>query len=82
MVYHADLAQIKDVLVSRRSVMDERAGKSYRPWQPERYAKQQHSPASKLPQGDLVFFLLDIVPQLDLSTFYAYFYCVIGLERT
>ncbi len=52
---------------------DDRAGKSYRPWEPDGYAKQQHSPASKLPEGDLVFFLLDIVPQLDLSKFYAYY---------
>src|SRR5712691_8187266 len=72
MVYHADLAQIKDVLVPRRSIMDDdRAGKSYRPWEPDGYAKQQHSPASKLPEGDLVFFLLDTVPQLDLGRFYA-----------
>jgi transposase len=30
-----------------------------------------HSPEGKLPEGDLVFFLLDSVPQLDLSRFYA-----------
>jgi len=29
------------------------------------------TPADRLPEGDLVFFLLDIVPQLDLSRFYA-----------
>ena len=39
-------------------------GKTYRPWEPQRYQQQAHSPASKLPEGDLVFFLLDIVPQL------------------
>jgi transposase len=43
------------------------AGKSYRPWQPELYRQQAHSPATKLPDGDLVFFLLDTVPQLDLQ---------------
>ena len=53
--------------------MDDRAGKSYRPWQPDSYAKQTHSPASKLPEGDLVFFLLDTVPHLDLCQFYAYY---------
>src|SRR5207244_2614950 len=47
--------------------------KTYRPWDPSRYAQQAHSPSSKLPEGDLVFFLLDIVPQLDLSRFYAYY---------
>jgi transposase len=43
----------------------------YRPWEPQRYQQQAHSPASKLPEGDLVFFLLDSVPQLDLRRFYA-----------
>src|SRR3954464_14763095 len=46
-------------------------GKTYRPWKPERYRQQAHSPVSKLPEGDLVFFLLDVVPKLDLSQFYA-----------
>ena len=36
-------------------------GKTYRPWDPQRYRQQAHSPASKLPEGDLVFFLLDVV---------------------
>jgi len=45
--------------------------KTYRPWDPQRYRQQAHSPASKLPEGDLVFFLLDVVPKLDLSLFYA-----------
>src|SRR5215471_17613084 len=46
-------------------------GKTYRAWEPQRYRQQAHSPASKLPEGDLVFFLLDVVPQLDLSPIYA-----------
>ena len=46
-------------------------GKNYRAWEPQRYRQQAHSPASKLPEGDLVFFLLDVVPKLDLSRFYA-----------
>src|SRR5712691_2439733 len=46
-------------------------GKPYRPWQPQRYRQQAHSPASKLPEGDLVFFLLDVVPKVDVSPFYA-----------
>jgi transposase len=41
--------------------------KTYRPWNPEAYRQQVHTPAAKLPEGDLVFFLLDVVPQLDLS---------------
>ena len=51
--------------------MRERGEKTYRPWEPERYRQDAHSPAAKLPEGDLVFFLLDTVPQLELSRFYA-----------
>jgi transposase len=43
------------------------AGKSYRPWNPEAYAQQAHAPADQLPEDDLVFFLLDVIPTLDLS---------------
>ena len=51
--------------------MSEHGGKTYRPWDPQRYQQEAHSPASKLPEGDLVFFLLDTVPQLDLHRLYA-----------
>ena len=51
--------------------MSESGGKTYRRWEPERYRHEAHSPAAKLPEGDLVFFLLDTVPQLDLRRFYA-----------
>ncbi len=46
-------------------------GKTYRPWTPEVYQTEVVSPRAKLPEGDLVFFLLDIMPQLDLTRFYA-----------
>jgi len=52
-------------------MMSERREKTYRPWEPERYRQDAHSPAAKPPEGDLVFFLLDTVPQLELSHFYA-----------
>jgi transposase len=45
--------------------------KTYRPWNPDDYRQQAHSPHSKLPEGDLVFFFLDVIPQLDLSAVYA-----------
>ena len=45
--------------------------KKYRPWNPQAYAQQAFTPADRLPEGDLVFFLLDTVPQLDLDPFYA-----------
>ena len=48
-------------------------GKPYRPWNPEHYRYAAQSPETKLPQDDLVFFLLDIVPHLDLSRFYLTF---------
>ena len=51
--------------------MREHSGKTYRPWEPQRSQQEAHSPASKLPEGDLVFFLLDSVPQLHLRRFYA-----------
>src|SRR6266705_6484251 len=51
--------------------MSERGGKTYRPWEPQRYRQEVHSPEAKLPEGDLVFFLLDTVPRLDLRRFYA-----------
>jgi transposase len=51
--------------------MSEQHGKTSRPWDPERYRHEAQSPAAKLPEGDLVFFLLDTVPQLDVRRFYA-----------
>jgi len=37
----------------------------------ELYAQQAHSPATQLPEDDLVFFLIDVVPTLDLSRIHA-----------
>ena len=51
--------------------MSDARGKTYRPWDPEHYRHEAHSPAAKLPQDDLVFFLLDTVSHLDLRRFYA-----------
>jgi transposase len=52
-------------------MMSEHSVKTYRRWEPERYQQGSYSPAAKLPEGDLVFFLLETVPRLDLSRFYA-----------
>jgi transposase len=52
-------------------MMSEHGGKTYRPWAPQHYRQEAHSPEAKLPEGDLVFFLLDTVPQLELRRFYA-----------
>lgn len=51
--------------------MSDAHGKTYRPWDPQHYRHEGHSPEAKLPPGDLVFFVLDTVPRLDLSRFYA-----------
>jgi hypothetical protein len=51
--------------------MSKGGGETYRPWEPERYRQDAHSPAAKLPAGDLVFLLLDTVPQLEVSRCYA-----------
>lgn len=56
---------------TRRPMMSEHSGKPYRPWQPERYQHEAQSPAAKLPEGDVVFFLLDTVRRLDLRRCYA-----------
>jgi hypothetical protein len=52
-----------------RAMMSNRSGKTYRPWEPQRYRQEAHSPAAKLPEGDLVFFLIDTVSRLDLHRF-------------
>ncbi len=54
-----------------RTMMSESSDKTYRRWEPERYRHEAHSPAAKLPEGDLVFFLLDTMPQLHLRCFSA-----------
>jgi transposase len=52
-------------------MMSEPLRKTYRPWEPQRYRRAAQSPEAKLPESDLVFFLLDTAPRLDLSRFYA-----------
>jgi transposase len=52
-------------------MMSESQRKTYRPWEPQRSRQEAQSPDAKLPEGDVVFFLLDLVPQLDLRRFYA-----------
>jgi transposase len=47
--------------------------KTFRPWKPETYAQQALTPAEVLPEDDLVFFLIELIPQLDLTPFYAYY---------
>ncbi len=51
--------------------MSELGGKRIVPGSLSAIGRRPIALTSKLPEGDLVFFLLDTVPQLDLSHFYA-----------
>ena len=52
--------------------MDDRA-KRFRTWDALDGRQEILSPETVLPEDDLVFFLLDTIPQLDLSAFYEYY---------
>lgn len=52
--------------------MDDRR-KPYRVWDTHQGSRQAISPRGVLPEDDLVFFLLDAVPQLDLSAFHRHY---------
>jgi len=47
--------------------------KTYREWDAQQGSQQSVSPQDVLPEDDLVFFLLDAIPQLDLSAFHQYY---------
>jgi len=44
--------------------------KNYRTWDPQQCCQIAVSPRQALPEDDLVYFLLDLIPQLDLSPFH------------
>ncbi len=48
-----------------------RKPKTFRPWSPEQTLLLQPSPVEWLPANHLVFFLLDMAAELDLSAVYA-----------
>ena len=52
--------------------MDDRR-KNYRDWDAHLNCQEPVSPRDALPQDDLVFFLLDLIPQIDLSPFHQYY---------
>jgi transposase len=52
--------------------MDDRR-KTYRVWDAQQGGQQAVTPRGILPEDDLVFFLLDVVPQLDLSAFHRHY---------
>jgi transposase len=47
--------------------------KNYRSWDPQQNGDEAISPRNALPEGDLVFFLIDMIPQLDLTPFHEYY---------
>ena len=47
--------------------------KNYRPWDAQQNCAEVVSPRDALPEGDLVFFLIDSVAALDLSAFHQYY---------
>jgi transposase len=52
--------------------MDDRR-KNYRLWDAQQSSHEAVSPRDALPEDDLVFFLLDLIPQIDLSRFHGYY---------
>jgi len=52
--------------------MDDRR-KDYRAWDADLGSTKRVSPRDVLPQDDLVFFLLDLLPRIDLSAFHQYY---------
>jgi transposase len=57
----------------RRSQIMEDRRKNYRAWDAQQGSQQPVSPREALPEGELVFFLLDLLPQLDLSAFHQHY---------
>jgi transposase len=47
--------------------------KNYRAWDPQQNGHDSISPREALPDDDLVFFLIDLIPQLDLTPFHQYY---------
>jgi transposase len=47
--------------------------KTYRAWDVRQNCHDPVSPRDALPENDLVFFLIDLIPQLDLTPFHAYY---------
>jgi transposase len=47
--------------------------KNYRAWDAQQGSHEPVSPRDALPEDDLVFFLLDLIPQIDLMPFHQYY---------
>ena len=62
-----------DLDAKRRSQIMDDQRKNYRAWDAQRCCQQATSPQDALPEDDLVFFLLDLMPQLDLAAFHRHY---------
>ncbi len=47
--------------------------KNYRAWDPQQNGQVAISPRNALPEDDLVFFLIDLIPQLNLTPFHQFY---------
>src|SRR3954449_5000014 len=47
--------------------------KTYRPWDAQQNGHDSVSPRDALPEDDLAFFLINLIPQLDLGPFHDYY---------
>ena len=47
--------------------------KTYRAWDAQQNGHDPISPRDALPENDLVFFLIDLIPQLDLDPFHSHY---------
>jgi transposase len=47
--------------------------KNYRAWDPQQNCHDPIAPRDALPEDDLVFFLIDLIPQLDLTPFHEHY---------
>src|SRR5215469_3252984 len=52
--------------------MDDRR-KNYRAWDAQQSCQEPVAPRDALPEDDLVFFLLDLIPQMDLRPFHQHY---------
>src|SRR5271157_3067092 len=71
--HNARSPQFQRLDAPRRSQNMHGRRKNYRAWDAQQCSQEPVAPRDALPEDDLVFFLLDLVPQIDLSPFHQYY---------
>lgn len=66
------MKEVKILGLGGIGIMDDRL-KQFRAWDVMEGRREIFCPEQSLPQDDLVFFLLDLIPQLDLSAIYGFY---------